>query len=441
MYGMFAMNVICAYPVNVDAVCNVSGSELSALLPSGFVSAKAGLARSINGFEDVLSSLLFCMQQGSGAELLIDSRAAAHAIEKAFTWQYRLGGNAGIMANVLSDLGAVPVLNAPAIGARLAEMLHSGVRLPLSGKLVEPARFLNEAQACPEMMHFVFQFRKGDELALSQDKIIVSADNRFIASYDSVNTRLLTSQHFDSYCLGNISDFDGALISGFHLAAPDGYRQIFMDRIRQLESWKRINPDLFIHLEMGSFQSPTVMQYLLDIISQVSVDSIGLNEDELAAAMGSSSPFAPSLHSPAGRWQETMQEAKLMQKRLGIFRVAVHTRDFILSIMDNGRIAAEDEMSALESGVNAASELAATGSLKGKISLGISSTGRRAVEEFRLMGASATGRGAVQIIGSQIVSLTPALSVKEPRITVGLGDTATAAIFFAELLADKRKLA
>ena len=84
---MFAMNVICAYPVNVDAVCNVSGSELSALLPSGFVSAKAGLARSINGFEDFLSSLLFCMQQGSGAELLIDSQAAAHAIEKAFTWQ------------------------------------------------------------------------------------------------------------------------------------------------------------------------------------------------------------------------------------------------------------------------------------------------------------------------------------------------------------------
>ena len=441
MYGMFAMNVICAYPVNVDAVCNVSGSELSALLPSGFVSAKAGLARSINGFEDVLSSLLFCMQQGSGAELLIDSQAAAHAIEKAFTWQYRLGGNAGIMANVLSDLGAVPVLNAPAIGARLAEMLHSGVRLPLSGKLVEPARFLNEAQSCPEMMHFVFQFRKGDELALSQDKIIVSADNRFIASYDSVNTRLLTSQHFDSYCLENISDFDGALISGFHLAAPDEYRQIFMDRIKQLESWKRINPDLFIHLEMGSFQSPPVMQYLLDIISQTSVDSIGLNEDELAAAMGPSSPFAPSLHSPAGRWQETMQGAKLMQKHLGIFRVAVHTRDFILSIMDNGRIAAEDEMSALESGVNAASELAATGSLKGKISLDISSTGRRAVEEFRLMGASATGRGAVQIIGSQIVSLTPALSVKEPRITVGLGDTATAAIFFAELLADKRKLA
>lgn len=439
MYGRFAMKVICAYPVNVDAVCNVSGSELSTLLPSGFVRAKVGLAKSIAGYCDVLSSLLFCMQQGCGAELLVESQAAAHTIEKAFIWQYRLGGNAGIMANVLSDLGAMPVLNAPAVGERLAGMLNSGVRLPLSGRLVDPVRFMQEAQECPEMVHFVFQFRKGDEVVLPQDKIIVPADNRFIASYDPVNTKLLSSQNFDSYCLENISDFDGALLSGFHLAPPNGYRQIFIDRIEQLKSWKRINPGLFVHLEMGSFQSPLVMQSLLDIISQISVDSIGLNEDELAASMGSSNTSPPP--SSAGRWRETMQGAGQMQKRLGIFRVAVHTRDFILSIMDVGRIAAEDEMAALEGGVNAASSLAATGSLNEKISLNISSTGRRAVEEFRLMGASAVGRGAVWRTGNQIVSLTPSLLVKEPRITVGLGDTATAAIFFAELQADWMDLA
>jgi len=37
-----------------------------------------------------------------------------------------------------------------------------------------------------------------------------------------------------------------------------------------------------------------------------------------------------------------------------------------------------------------------------------------------------------------VVSLMPSLLAREPRITVGLGDTATAATFYKELQAIKR---
>ena len=167
------MNIICAYTVNVDAVYNVQGEEISALISSSLASnMKIKLKDSISSREDLLSCLLFCMQQGSGAEILIESQETAMQIEESFSWQFRLGGNAGIMANVLAALGARPVLNAPALGAKLAGMLHAGVCVPVSGP-TEPSQAVGKPEADKvrdqdaktEMVHFVFQFKKGDEIA------------------------------------------------------------------------------------------------------------------------------------------------------------------------------------------------------------------------------------------------------------------------------------
>jgi ADP-dependent phosphofructokinase/glucokinase len=422
------MNIICAYPVNVDAVCNIRSEEISALIPSNM---KIELKESIGSREDLLSSLLFCMQQGSGAEILIQGPQVARQIEESFSWQFRLGGNAGIMANVLAVLGAKPVLNAPALGAKLAGMLHAGVRVPASSTAeLGPAAGAREAEE--EMVHFVFQFKKGDLVASGQSRIIAPSDNRFIATYDPVNTRLLSSKHFDSYCLENIREIDGALLSGFHLAPFKEYREIFLQKIAQIKSWNDKNPQIFIHAEMGSFQSPQTMQSLLLLLPQIPVDSLGLNEDELAAAEG----LSPGSLPPC--WQETMQAAERLREKLGLFRVAVHTRDYILSVMLPGKITAKEELSALQSGADAAAALAATGCVTGEPPGEVNPVGLEAKEEFCRNGATAVGRGAFLQTGEEIISLMPSLLAKNPKITVGLGDTATATVFFQELLAIKK---
>ena len=242
------------------------------------------------------------------------------------------------------------------------------------------------------MVHFVFQFKKGDEIATGQSRIIAPSDNRFIATYDPVNTRLLSSQHFDSYCLENIRDFDGALLSGFHLAPFKEYQEIFPQKIAQIKSWKDKNPQIFIHAEMGSFQSPQIMQSLLLLLPQIPVDSLGLNEDELAAAEGLSPGSLPA------RWQETMQAAERLRERLGLFRVAVHTRDYILSVMLKGKITAVEELSALQSGADAAAALAATGYVTGEPPEEVNSVGLEAKEEFCRNGATASGQGRIPSI-------------------------------------------
>jgi len=107
--------------------------------------------------------------------------------------------------------------------------------------------------------------------------------------------------------------------------------------------------------------------------------------------------------------------------------------------MLRGKITAREELFALKKGVMAAAALAATGHVTGEPPQEINPLGLEAKEEFCRNGATASGRGAFLHLGEEIISLMPSLVAPEPKITVGLGDTATASIFFQELSAIRKK--
>ena len=442
------MKIICAYPVNLDALYDLGEERISRFIqsadPSGIKSEMKG---SIRSREDLISSLLYCMQQGSGAEILVESRQLAEEIEASFPWSFRLGGNAGIMANLLAELGARPILNAPALEPRLAALLHPGVGIPVSGRLMQPSLAAERPDLSSEVLHFVFQFKESDRIPSPQGPISAAKDNRFIATYDPVNTRMVSNQDFDAYCQDHIQEIDGAILSGFHLAPRDRYREIFPPRIEQIRSWKEANPNIYIHVEMGSFQSQKIARHFLRLLEKA--DSLGLNEDELEtataeySAIGSSTVLSTVLSTARpkmSQWQERMQKAAGLREHLGIFRVSVHTRDYILSIMEEGKITAKEELLSLQKGADAAAALAATGSAKGMPPNEVNPRGLEAQREFCRLGAEAAGvgRGAFHKRDGLVVSLMPSLLAREPRITVGLGDTATAATFYQELQAIKR---
>ncbi|MGD0952140.1 MAG: ADP-dependent glucokinase/phosphofructokinase [Methanotrichaceae archaeon] len=406
------MKIICAYTVNLDAVYNVNAPELARL--SGDL--KPENQEKITRLEDLLSALLFCMKEGSGDELPIEREEVAGIIERAFHWEYRLGGNAGIMAGVLATLGAQSVLNAPAIGRRMAEMLHPEIRIPVSRILKEPL----VAAGDKEMIHFVFQFTEGQTIMTSGGPIVSSKANRLIATYDPLNSRLYSSPDFDAYCQAKIKDFDGAIVSGFHLVPVLGFKEIFDRKIEQISSWKKANPGLYVHEEMGAFHEPEIMEYLLE---RLPVDSLGMNEDELARVTS----LKPG-------WRGTMEAVLQIRERLGLSRVAVHTRDYIISVM-KGLIPPEREVEALTRGADAAAALAATGSITGLSPTEVNPEGLDARDEFLRNGAVPHGRGAYTSLGGEAVCLVPSLLARHPKFTVGLGDTTTAAIFYEEMLA------
>jgi ADP-dependent phosphofructokinase/glucokinase len=410
-------NIICAYTLNLDAVYSVVGDDIDHLTRGTLPEAREKIA----SMDDLMSALLFCMQNGNGVELLIESEDAAKKIEDSFQWQYRLGGNAGIMANVLATLGARPILNAPALSLRLAGMLHPLVRVPVAGILKDPMQSVLDQ----EMTHFVFQFVEGESVNTNNGKLIAPKNDRLIATFDPLNTRLFSTPDFDAYCQENIHDFDGVLVSGFHLVPYSIYKEIFEKKIAQIRSWKEGNPQVFIHAEMGSFQKPEIM---LRLLQQLPVDSVGLNEDELAKARN----LSPG-------WHGAMEAIMHLRDDLGLSRVAVHTRDYILSVMKD-LIAPEDEVRALTRGADAAAALAAFGSIDGQLPREVNPAGLMAREEFCMAGATSHGRGAYMDFGEVVVSLVPSRLARQPQFTVGLGDTATAAAFYEEVLAIKKRL-
>ncbi|NPV63010.1 MAG: hypothetical protein HPY61_10370 [Methanotrichaceae archaeon] len=414
------MKVICAYPVNVDALHNLSGSELEGLCSGSRPEFKDGIC----SLDDFCSSLLHCMKEGSGGELLIESPEVASRIDASFSWQYRLGGNAGIMANVLAALGASPVLNAPCLSKRLAGMLDQRVGIPVKGVLALPDCAAAGEHIGEDMIHFVLQFSRGEAVGTGSEEIVAPNDNRFIASFDPQNSKMASTQDFDSYCQREIKSFDGALVSGFHLAKFSRHKEIFQGRIEQIESWKAEHPGLYVHAEMGSFQRPEMMKYLLSVLP---VDSIGMNEDELAMLKRPDHP---------GGWKGIHDAVMNIMGGCAVSRLAVHTRDFIISASE-GLFSPEEEIRALFRGTQAAGALAATGKVGSQITLDVNPGGLEAWREFCEAGASSLDKGAYKLSNGTLICLVPALRAAKPKITVGLGDTTTAAIFYEEARALK----
>lgn len=414
------MRVICGYNVNIDAVHNISGGEISGLIGEKCLNPEPKLPEKISNLEDLLSGLLFCMKNGSGAELLIDDPETADLIGKVFGWEFRLGGNAGNMANVLAGLGAEPVLNVPSLTSRQASFLHPGVKVAENGDL-KPARL--SARDGKDLIHFVFQFSAGERVNTPEGTVVSPRENRFIASFDSLNRRLYSDPNFDKYCREHLEEMAGSLVSGFHMVTSPGLEAAINQRIVQIMSWKKCRPEIYIHCEMGSFQRPQIMGYLLEQLAPA-VDSIGMNEDELAMLCS----FEP------GR-RGIMQAAENLRSRLGIARVCIHTREYVVSAV-RGMIRPEEEIFALEQGTGVAATLAATGNVRGKMpALEVNPAGASSVGDFCMDGAKRFGRGAYMLQGGEFLCLVPALDVVRPKMTVGLGDSMTAATFFHELQA------
>ncbi len=418
------MKVLCAYNVNLDAVHTVEGEHLSGLLQASGIALDAKMPGEISSPSDFFSALVSCMREGTGAELLVNDRRTAEFIERSFGWSYRLGGNAGNMANVLASLGASPILNVPSLTPRLASMLRPGVLVPSSPEeLASPEEAARDEE---DPVHFVLQFRGGELVETYLGKFVSPRENRFIATFDSLNSGVYLDPNFRDYALKHIKEAEGALISGLHLVTEKNYREALDRVLIQVSKWKGGRPDLYIHAEMGSFQSRKAARYLLD---EISADSIGMNEDELALVRD----FSPG-------WRGIHEAALDLRRELGISRVCIHTRDFVISAIRN-LLSPEDEVGALTFGAGVAATLVATGEVKGFVEPGLTlrPAGSDARDAFcRETKAAKLGSGAYLPSGDEISCLVPAFYVRHPKVTVGTGDTMTAATFYREIMALKR---
>jgi len=490
------MNILCGYNVNIDSVYRVSGAEISELLET-FEAAEIlnkieNPPGKIISESDFVAGLAYCMIKGCGAEWLVFEQSVFEFLKSRYFGKslIRMGGNAGIMANALSQLGASRVIPNVAVPSKTQLSLFSKKAIYLPDTFIQfeknsgatSGKNKGVASSSQEPIHFVFDFSEGETFSLYGTEVRVPRENRFIATCDHLNFRLFVNPAFEQYALQHACEIDGVLISGFHLLLenyPDGstYKTILDNALNQLRSWKARNDKLRIHLEFGHFASKEIANSVFLKFAELSY-SLGMNEDELAMLY--------NLHGVLGegllqmKAESVADAACRLASRNGLKRLLIHTREFVLTVfkpdlksnsksdseptsenfpdfLPSGetdypespessvlqRIAGE-KLEALEFGVRCAGVYAASGRLEGRkfveeeaSKLQESTFGRKQIEAFlKAFNGKAFGQGAYAFREGYVICLLPTLLSRSPVTTVGLGDTLTAGIFLRGLELD-----
>lgn len=444
--------VITAYNTNIDAIYHVRPSMVEeAVKPYSKVLKKIRKhKRRILDEKDFLAGLIFCMSEGLGEEWSILDPNVSDWISNFFIQdELRMGGQAGNMANVLAGLGTslvIPhVVQLPKIQADLF-IDRGSIQVPRISRgkallvpIKKAVRPMDEA-----LIHHVFEFHKGEKLLIDGLSFEVPKDNRFVATYDDYNTRLeIDSAFFKGVEIAE--KVDGAIISGYHLLHEDHIERI-EPSLRQIRKWKKANPQLTVHLELGCIASPKVKAKIIDGVFPL-VDSIGLNEYELVEVMD----HFKSSKDQEGRYiaPKIYEYAKALLNLTGIRKITVHTKGFSIRIIkDRLSISPEKELYSLLFGSAVAANYAATGkhkelndAIRRLNGIPISLEGLKEFNRLVRWLPPELGRG-FEIDGFVKVNdiwliFSVSRNVKHPVTTTGLGDSLTAAMFLADISAVK----
>lgn len=477
------MNILCGYNVNIDSVYRISGAEVTALLDTldraevlDKIENPPGMIRSISDFT---VGLVYCMKTGRGAEWLVQEPAVFEFLKESYFEKslVRLGGNAGIMANVLSELGALQVVPNIAVPSKAQLSLFSKktVVFPIlpGKKPCSSESTTMSARQNQDPIHFVFDFSDGDSFSLFGEEFTVPKENRFIATFDQLNLRLFINPAFEAYARAHIREMDGALISGFHILLetyPEG--TTYLDKIekafKELKAWKIRNEKLEIHVEFGHFSSKEMGRNVFLKFAGL-VDSFGMNEEELAMLQ----PLhqVPPEGIIEGNAKAVAKAAVALASEYGLSHILIHTREFGFSAFRIGtkepesgisnikspdvpesrdikkenseiRGLAQKELEALRFGIECAGAFAASGRLEGRDyvektmqNLQRSDFGKVQVRKFiETFKGEPCQEGAFAYSEGYTICLLPTLLCKGiPVSTVGLGDTFTAAMFLRRL--------
>ena len=491
------MNILCGYNVNIDSVYRISGAEISELL-SAFerteilekIETPPG---KILSESDFAAGLAYCVKNGCGAEWLVFEQVVFEFLKNRYFEKslVRMGGNAGIMANALSEIGASRVVPNVAVPSKTQLSLFSkkavyfpDVPLQTENKQdLEPGNHISASFSNQDPIHFVFDFSEGETFSLYGTEIRAPRENRFIATCDHLNFRLFVNPAFENYALKHAGEMDGALISGFHLLLetyPDGstYKEILENSFAQLKAWKAGNEKLRVHLEFGHFSSREIANSVFLKFAGIS-DSIGMNEDELA--------MLHNLHGIPAEGILRMEAEAVgtaackLASRHGLGKLFIHTREFVLAVFKprnygvfgiSGESGSSEEsgssggsgisgkwgdkessallkaagknLEAMSFGLRCAGAYAASGKLEGRefvekeaSKLQESLFGMKQLALFlEAFGGKTCGHGAFALMEGYLICILPTLLSKSPITTVGLGDTLTAGAFLRGLELD-----
>jgi len=443
--------VAVAFNTNIDGIINLNEENLASLLSIDEALSEEAFTRKdsppgrIDDPVDFLTGLMHFIERGAGGEYMVHN-------EETYRWitsnlpvdEYRMGGNAGIMTNALSRLGArfvLPhVVQLPERQARLF-LDRDNILLPVIGDggltLAHPR---TAARNDRELVHLILEFKEGTSFSWGGRRITAPRNNRFIVNADDFNGRITIDPAFVEAVNRKLPEMDKFILTGLHMLKreyPDGVTHIQrLEEVKGLmQRWREMNPDLRVHLEMADIQDPLIRRDVLSMGCSVS-DSVGMNEDELSAILGAEGILS---RSP----KELIKGMHGFVSTYGVGKLLLHSRDFVVSLISeeygvDPSIAMDSQMVGVLASQNRAyrGDFAGIGDLEALIaSDSLEPVGTDTYRSFQSLGPEEEpGIWSQRLQGRRYwVVLTPSLLSKITVNTVGLGDCLTAGSVLAEI--------
>lgn len=396
----------------IDGLVKIESEKIEDANVSVIKSLEA-LPGSIKTVEDFWKGFVFSFTNGNALQLMVDSKDVYEWIMKRFgTGTLRLGGTSANMAKGLVPFPFEKILvYAYPLKKEMANLFPNSQNLFVVGNHgLEHPKDAYDGKGV-EAIHWIFEFSAGQSITLNGKSYVCPRSNRFIASWNPVNSKLEIREPFRSYALDHAKEFSHFLISGFHIMQnfyPDG--ETIENRLDELSNFmkemKEKNARIKFHIEFASIRRDRVRHAVEDKLFS-EFDSLGLNEVELswiARDLGYDDNAILSLNV------EKISDLIFKLMKGNLKRVHFHALGFYLVAFDDSIYDAESQKKALAFAALAAAQRASDGEI--------------VLERFKDMidipekyEYKEWQKNGIHFI------LFPSKVISSPKITVGLGDT------------------
>jgi len=283
--------LVSAFNANIDAVIKVSGESIRKLIEEHHLDINNVMQegeRSIQTPEDAVRGLIHCFKNGIAEEWLIEDIAVFNWLQENLGYdKLQMGGQGGIVANVMAVCGVNPVYvhcaSLPAEQAGLFLDLENLKTTDSKGEFNQANKTVRSDET--PLIHWIIEFDVNDKLLIGDHEIQCPKSNRFIATYDPLNFKLAIDPHFAKAVSDPENHLEYVILSGYQMLQEqlnDGTKgsDRIEESIRLVDIMRENHPRGIFHLEMASTQDPVMRKYLLDTLAG-KVDSLGFNEREL----------------------------------------------------------------------------------------------------------------------------------------------------------------
>jgi len=456
--------VFVAYNSNVDAIKHIREHEVKRLINLlGCRNVQQRILdypRDIKDPVDFMARLIIAMRDGKAAEVptyttdLHDWLMDNLVFDKA-----RIGGQAGIISNLLASLDVKDVITyVPWLSREQAEYFvdKPNLKYPVveDGTLIlkSPKDAYEPEQKAK--INWIIEFSKGTKVDCSGDVFSVPRDNRLIVSSRPKWLRIDMPNYLYEHLPELSKGIDGAILAGYQMIKEnydDGSdcHNYVEKAVNVIEKLKETNPKMRIHVEFTSIQNKVIRKAILTEIVSRHVTSLGLDTVEVANALnvlGYEEIAYAVMEKDEKSIISLYEGAVKLLCELDLERVHIHSLGFYICV------ASKDYPLDVESHRQSllfASTLAAAQASLGDINdMEDASAGLQVpvydqgyedlkqLEKYLVRRSICSAKdfedGCIHASTHNLI-IVPSKVVKEPVATVGIGDTISAGAFVAIL--------